>query len=180
MNTEELRSVQAPLKEHYRAAPDAALVTLHAQGRIGEGVSCKIETGKALIIAGLHPTTGGNGLSAYLPNFIEACRTALKQPDPAHAVWSIMSAIICDPAAIEAALRTEGQIDRNAAQYTFLHQSSDLTVMKVVMPGQLESPPHNHLAWVVIGMYRGARGKRLLSKERERRFRIEQARAGRA
>jgi predicted metal-dependent enzyme (double-stranded beta helix superfamily) len=91
-----------------------------------------------------------------------------------------MSAIICDPAAIEAALRTEGQIDRNAAQYTFLHQSSDLTVIKVVMPGQLESPPHNHLAWVVIGMYRGARGKRLLSKERERRFRIEQARAGRA
>jgi len=52
------------LKEHYRAAPDPALVTLHAQGRIGEGVSCKIETGKALIIAGLHPTTGGNGLSA--------------------------------------------------------------------------------------------------------------------
>jgi len=52
------------LKELYRAAPDAALITLHAQGRIGEAVTCKIETGKALIVAGLHPATGGNGLNA--------------------------------------------------------------------------------------------------------------------
>lgn len=64
MNTEELRSVQTPLKERYREAPEAALVTLRAQGRLGEGVSCKIETGKALVVAGLHPATGGNGLSA--------------------------------------------------------------------------------------------------------------------
>lgn len=64
MNAEELRSIQAPLKERYREAPGAALVTLHAQGRLGEGVSCKIETGKALIVAGLHPATGGSGLSA--------------------------------------------------------------------------------------------------------------------
>jgi len=64
MNAEELRSVQAPLKERYREAPGAALVTLRAQGRLGEGVSCKIETGKALVVAGLHPATGGSGLSA--------------------------------------------------------------------------------------------------------------------
>ena len=64
MNAEELRSVQAPLKEHYREAPDAALITLSAQGRIGEGLSCKVETGKALVVAGLHPATGGNGQSA--------------------------------------------------------------------------------------------------------------------
>jgi len=64
MNTEELRAVQAPLKAHYREAPESALVTLRAQGRIGEGVSCKIETGKALVVAGLHPATGGSGLSA--------------------------------------------------------------------------------------------------------------------
>jgi uncharacterized OsmC-like protein len=64
MNAEELRSVQAPLKERYRAAPEAALVTLRAEGRLGEGVSCRIETGKALVVAGLHPATGGNGLSA--------------------------------------------------------------------------------------------------------------------
>jgi len=64
MNTEELRFVQAPLKEHYREAPGAALITLSAQGRIGEGLSCKVETGKALVVAGLHPATGGNGQSA--------------------------------------------------------------------------------------------------------------------
>ena len=64
MNAEELRSVQAPLKEHYREAPGAALVTLRAHGRLGEGLSCKIETGKALVVAGLHPATGGNGQSA--------------------------------------------------------------------------------------------------------------------
>jgi uncharacterized OsmC-like protein len=64
MNAEELRSIQAPLKERYRGAPDAALITLRAQGRLGEGVSCKIETGKALVIAGLHPATGGSGESA--------------------------------------------------------------------------------------------------------------------
>lgn len=61
MNAEDLRSVQAPLKEHYREAPEAALITLRAQGRIGEGVSCKIETGKALVVAGLHPATGEVG-----------------------------------------------------------------------------------------------------------------------
>src|SRR5438105_5144988 len=64
MKAEELRSVQAPLKERYRLDPESALITLRAQGRLGEGVSCKIETGKALVVAGLHPGTGGTGLSA--------------------------------------------------------------------------------------------------------------------
>ena len=64
MDAEELRSIQAPLKEHYREAPEAALITLRAEGRLGEGVSCKIETGRALVVAGLHPATGGNGQSA--------------------------------------------------------------------------------------------------------------------
>jgi len=64
MNAEELRSTQAPLKNRYREAPDAALITLRAQGRLAEGVSCRIETGKALVEAGLHPATGGTGLSA--------------------------------------------------------------------------------------------------------------------
>lgn len=64
MNAEELRSVQAPLKEQYRDTPAAALVTLRAQGRLGEGISCKIETGKALAVAGLHPATGGSGQAA--------------------------------------------------------------------------------------------------------------------
>jgi uncharacterized OsmC-like protein len=64
MNAEELRALQKPLKDKYRAAPDEALITLHAQGRIGEGLTCKVETGKALVAAGLHPATGGSSTSA--------------------------------------------------------------------------------------------------------------------
>ena len=64
MKAEELRSLQAPLKERYRQQPEAALVTLRAEGRLGEGMSCKVATSKAMIEAGLHPATGGNGLMA--------------------------------------------------------------------------------------------------------------------
>lgn len=63
MKSEELRSIQKPIKERYREQPDAAMITLKAQGRIGEGVTCSIQTGKALVEAGLHPATGGNGMS---------------------------------------------------------------------------------------------------------------------
>src|SRR5499426_3119271 len=63
MNADELRTLQAPLKERYKERPAAALITLKAQGRLGEGVTCKVETGKALVAAGLHPATGGDGLS---------------------------------------------------------------------------------------------------------------------
>jgi uncharacterized OsmC-like protein len=62
MNADELRSLQAPLKQRYRDTPDAALITLRARGRLGdESVSCRVETGKALVDAGLHPATGGDG-----------------------------------------------------------------------------------------------------------------------
>src|SRR6266700_7253856 len=64
MKTDELRSLQAPIKDGYRQRPDTALVTLRAEGRIGEGLTCKVETGKARVEAGLHPATGGDGLSA--------------------------------------------------------------------------------------------------------------------
>ena len=64
MNADELRALQAPIKERYRADAEAAVVTLHAEGRIGEGVTCNVETGRALVKAGLHPASGGNGLSA--------------------------------------------------------------------------------------------------------------------
>jgi uncharacterized OsmC-like protein len=64
MNADELRALQAPLKDQYRAAPDSAVVTLKAEGRLGEGVTCKVDTGRALVTAGLHPATGGNGLAA--------------------------------------------------------------------------------------------------------------------
>ena len=64
MKAEELRALQAPLKTQYRERPESALVTLHAEGRLGENITCKIETGKARVEAGLHPATGGDGLSA--------------------------------------------------------------------------------------------------------------------
>jgi uncharacterized OsmC-like protein len=64
MNAEELRSLQAPLKAQYRERPETALVTLRAEGRIGKDITCKIETGKARVEAGLHPATGGDGRSA--------------------------------------------------------------------------------------------------------------------
>jgi uncharacterized OsmC-like protein len=61
MNATELKSMQAPLKDKYRNDPDSAIITLKASGKIGEGISCKVETGKAVVEAGLHPATGGNG-----------------------------------------------------------------------------------------------------------------------
>jgi uncharacterized OsmC-like protein len=64
MNTDELRSLQAPIKDRYRKHPETALLTLRAAGRIGESITCNVETGKAIVEAGLHPATGGDGLSA--------------------------------------------------------------------------------------------------------------------
>ena len=64
MNSEELKNLQAPLKENYRNSPESAIVTLKAQGTVGENISCKIESGKAIIEAGLHPATGGTGMLA--------------------------------------------------------------------------------------------------------------------
>lgn len=64
MNSEELKNLQAPLKEKYREHPSSAIITLKAKGKIGEGISCKVETGRALVEAGLHPATGGTGLLA--------------------------------------------------------------------------------------------------------------------
>jgi uncharacterized OsmC-like protein len=64
MNSDALKALQAPLKEKYREQPDTAIITLKAEGKVGEGISCKIETGRALVQAGLHPATGGNGMLA--------------------------------------------------------------------------------------------------------------------
>jgi len=64
MNADELRGLQAPIKDRYRKHPGTALITLHAEGRVGENITCKIETGKARVEAGLHPATGGDGQGA--------------------------------------------------------------------------------------------------------------------
>jgi uncharacterized OsmC-like protein len=61
MQRDQLRAVQAPLKEHYEQEPEAALVTLSASGTLGEGISCSVDTGRALAEAGLHPASGGDG-----------------------------------------------------------------------------------------------------------------------
>jgi uncharacterized OsmC-like protein len=64
MQAEDLRALQAPLKEAYRRSPEVARVTLSATGRLGSGISCRVETGRALVEAGLHPATGGTGAEA--------------------------------------------------------------------------------------------------------------------
>jgi uncharacterized OsmC-like protein len=61
MKSEELRALQAPLKEKYKDNPDTAIVTLKATGKISDGISCSVETGRALVKAGLHPASGGDG-----------------------------------------------------------------------------------------------------------------------
>jgi len=62
MERAELRAVQDPLKDRYRAEPDAALITLKADGTLGEGITCSVATGRAIAEAGLHPATGGSGM----------------------------------------------------------------------------------------------------------------------
>lgn len=62
MDQAELRALQAPIKERYRDNPDSAVITLKAHGKIGEGIACKVETGRALAVAGLYPASGGSGL----------------------------------------------------------------------------------------------------------------------
>src|SRR6476619_623063 len=64
MDSAELKNLQAPLKEKYKVEPASAIITLKAHGRVGEGVTCNIETSRELIKAGLHPATGGTGLLA--------------------------------------------------------------------------------------------------------------------
>jgi uncharacterized OsmC-like protein len=62
MNTDELRALQAPIKEHYRQEPDAAVITLRASGTLdSDGIACRVDTRRAIVDAGLHPSTGGTG-----------------------------------------------------------------------------------------------------------------------
>ncbi len=64
MDAAELKETQAPIKAKYRDDPEAAVVTLEAEGRMGQGVTCKVDTGRAPVEAGLHPATGGSGVHA--------------------------------------------------------------------------------------------------------------------
>jgi uncharacterized OsmC-like protein len=62
MNSDTLRALQAPLKQRYRDDPSAAVITLRAAGALGEGIACRVDTGRAVVEAGLHPATGGTGV----------------------------------------------------------------------------------------------------------------------
>jgi uncharacterized OsmC-like protein len=65
MDAETLKALQAPIKQRYRDAPESAVITLKAEGTVGaEGVTCKVDTGRALVEAGLHPAAGGDGMAA--------------------------------------------------------------------------------------------------------------------
>jgi uncharacterized OsmC-like protein len=64
MKSEELRKLQAPLKDKYRKQPETAGITLKAEGKAGEGITCKVDTGRAIVEAGLHPASGGDGMFA--------------------------------------------------------------------------------------------------------------------
>jgi uncharacterized OsmC-like protein len=65
MDAETLKALQAPIKQQYRDTPDSAVITLKAEGTVGaEGVTCKVDTGRALVEAGLHPAAGGDGTAA--------------------------------------------------------------------------------------------------------------------
>ncbi len=88
-------------------------------------------------------------------SFIEACQSALRSRNPPHAIGELMSKALADPSAMAAALGSGEPTNEHSADYLFLHQSPQLTVLKVAMPGRLLSPPHNHLTWVVVGMYSG-------------------------
>ncbi len=91
-----------------------------------------------------------------LSQFIRACEAALRRPDPCQAVREIVAQAMQNPSALEAALvQTPPAADEQTGQYIFLHRAPDLAILNVIMPPRLLSPPHNHLTWAVIGIYKG-------------------------
>src|ERR1700724_3391440 len=92
MDAAELRATQAPIKERYKTDPKTAMITLKAKGSIeNEGIACKVETGRALAVAGLHPATGGSGLELcsgdmLLEALVACAGVTLKAVAPALAI----------------------------------------------------------------------------------------------
>jgi len=105
VDRELLRATQAPLKAEYRENPTRALITLHAEGRLGdEDVSCSVETGRAMVDAGLHPATGGDGSLACSGDM-------LLQALVACAGVTLRSVAINRGLSVEGSLRAEGDLD---------------------------------------------------------------------
>ena len=105
MNANELKSLQAPLKAQYRERPETALVTLHAEGRVGENVTCKIETGKTRVAAGLHPASGGDGQTACSADMLLEALVGC-----AGVTLSAVATALSIPLR-DAAIRAEGDLD---------------------------------------------------------------------
>ena len=82
MDADRLKSLQAPLKDRYRSEPSSARITLRAAGQATEGIACKIETGKGLVEAGLHPATGGTGALACSGDMLLEALVALRILEP--------------------------------------------------------------------------------------------------
>jgi uncharacterized OsmC-like protein len=104
VNPLELRAIQQPLKDRYRAEPGSGRVTLTADGELGEGVTCSVATGRALLEAGLHPMTGGDGTSLcsgdMLLQALVACAGVTMQAVAASRGWSVQGSV-----------RAEGDLD---------------------------------------------------------------------
>ncbi len=104
MNRDELKAAQAPIKDRYREHPEAAVVTLRAEGLLGEDLSCSVQTGHALVAAGLHPATGGDGSFAcsgdMLLQALAACAGVTMR--------SVATSIGVDVAGV---VRAEGDLD---------------------------------------------------------------------
>ncbi len=105
MDAEQLRALQSPIKARYRETPDAARVTLGATSRLGEGLSCRIDTGRELVEAGLHPASGGSGL--------QACSGAMLLQALAACAGVTLSAVATalGIALRDATLHAEGELD---------------------------------------------------------------------
>jgi len=104
MQTDELRAIQAPLKERYRDDPDAAVVTLGTTATLGEGVTCKVRTGKAVADAGLHPATGGDGAALCSGDMLLEALAACAGVTMRAVATSI-------GLAVEGQIRAEGDLD---------------------------------------------------------------------
>jgi len=105
MTSDDLKATQAPLKERYRRNPETALVTLKAKGRMGEGVSCRLDTAKGPVVAGLHPATGGDGLSLCSGDLLLEALVAC-----AGVTLSAVATALAIPLA-DAELSAEGDLD---------------------------------------------------------------------
>jgi uncharacterized OsmC-like protein len=106
MNAEALKAKQAPIKELYKQMPEAALVTLRAQGRIGDGITCKVETGGMIKSAGLHPATGGDGLELCSGDMLLEALTAC-----AGVTLNAVATAIGVKLGENTAVRAEGDLD---------------------------------------------------------------------